>query len=85
LLHGCVNLISIELVSDFGWQPSTRLFSEPVREQDRRIREQEITITDLKKEMETVVARLKGHDSKFERVSDQLHRSPSELQMVQNR
>ena len=56
-----------------------------VEEQDRKIREQEITITDLKKEMETVVARLKEHDSKFERVSDQLQRSPSELQLVQNR
>ena len=56
-----------------------------VEQQDRRIREQEITITDLKKEMETVVVRLKEHDSKFVRVSEQLQRSPSEPQLVQNR
>jgi hypothetical protein len=56
-----------------------------IQEQDRRIREQEIMIMDLKKEMETVVVRLKEHDSKFERVSDQLQRSPSDLQLVQNR
>jgi hypothetical protein len=43
-----------------------------VEEQERKIREQEITIADLKKEMETVIARLKEHDSKFETVSNRL-------------
>ncbi len=56
-----------------------------VEQQNRKIREQETTITQIKKEMETVVARLKEHDSKFERVTDQLQRSPSEPQLVQNR
>ena len=56
-----------------------------LEEQDRKVREEETTITQLKNEMETVVARLKEHDSKIERVSDQLQRSRSESQLVQNR
>ena len=56
-----------------------------LEEQDRKVSEQETTITQLKHEMETVVARLKEHDSKIERVSDQLQRSRSEPQLVQNR
>jgi hypothetical protein len=56
-----------------------------VEQQDRKIREEETTITQLKTEMETVVARLKEHDSKIERVSDQLQRSQTEAKLVQNR
>jgi trimeric autotransporter adhesin len=40
--------------------------------QARKIQEQEITITQLKKEMETVVARLREHDSKIQKVRAQI-------------
>ena len=43
-----------------------------LEEQANRIREQETTITEIKKEMETVLARLKKQDSKVQRISDQL-------------
>ena len=46
-----------------------------VEAQNRRIQEQETTITQLKKEMETVVARLKEQDSKIQAVSDQVELS----------
>ena len=56
-----------------------------VDEQARKIREQETMITQLRNDMETVVARLKQHDSKIERVSDQPQRSRPEPKLVQNR
>src|SRR5437899_4284977 len=40
-----------------------------VETQSRKIQEQETTITQLKKEMETVVARLKEQDSRIQKVS----------------
>jgi len=43
-----------------------------VQEQDRRIQEQEALITQLKKEVETVVAHAKAQDSKIQKVSEQL-------------
>jgi hypothetical protein len=43
-----------------------------VAEQSHKIKEQETTITELKKEMETVVARLKEHESQIQNVSDQI-------------
>jgi Chaperone of endosialidase len=52
--------------------------------QNRRIQEQETTITQLKKEMETVVARLKEQDSKIQAVSDQVEVSKPAPQMVNN-
>jgi hypothetical protein len=42
------------------------------KEQDRKIQEQEVTIAQLKKEMETVLVRLKGHDSEIQKVTDQV-------------
>jgi hypothetical protein len=42
-----------------------------IQEQDRKIQQQETTIAQLKKEMETVLVRLKEHDSEIQRVSDQ--------------
>ncbi|HEV8618871.1 MAG TPA: tail fiber domain-containing protein [Candidatus Udaeobacter sp.] len=51
--------------------------------QNRRIQEQETTITQLKKEMETVVARLKEQDSKIQTVSDQIELSKPAPQMVE--
>jgi type II secretory pathway component PulJ len=43
-----------------------------VEEQDRRIQEQEATITQLKKDVDMLVARLKEHDSKIQRVSERM-------------
>jgi septal ring factor EnvC (AmiA/AmiB activator) len=43
-----------------------------IQEQDRRIQQQETTIAQLKKEMETVLVRLKEHDSEIQRVGDQV-------------
>jgi trimeric autotransporter adhesin len=53
-----------------------------VGEQDRRIVEQEATITRLAKQIETVVARLQGYDSKIQRVSDQVQMNSVERRTV---
>jgi hypothetical protein len=51
----------------------------------RKVQEQEATITQLKKEMETVVARLKEQDSKIQKVSDQLElRKPAPQVVINN-
>ncbi len=55
-----------------------------VETQNRRIQEQEATITQLKKEMETVVARLKAQDSKIQKVSDQVELSKEVPKVVEN-
>jgi len=44
----------------------------------------EMTISELKKEMETVVARLGEHDSKIQRVSDQMDRNKVAPRMALN-
>jgi hypothetical protein len=59
------------------------LLNEFVKE-DRKLQEQEATITRLKKEMETVAAHVKEQDSKIQRVSDQLELSKPAPQMVSN-
>ena len=41
----------------------------------QKVEEQEATITRLKKEMQTVIARLKEQDSKIQKVSNQLELS----------
>ncbi len=46
-----------------------------VEEQNCKIQEQETTITQLKKEMGSVVARLKEQDSKIQKVSDYVEMS----------
>jgi len=43
-----------------------------VEQQDRKIQEQEVIIARLTKQMDTVVAGLKEHDSEIQRVNDQL-------------
>jgi hypothetical protein len=53
-----------------------------VLEQNRKIQEQETTITQLKKGMETVVAHLKEQDAKIQRVSAQLEVSKAPPQIV---
>jgi Chaperone of endosialidase len=55
-----------------------------VEEQDRKIRAQEATITQLRNEMVTVVAHLKEQDSKIQKVSDQLKLNKPALQVVAN-
>jgi len=50
----------------------------------RKVQEQDATITQLKKEMETVVARLKEQDSKIQKVTDQLEVNKPAPQMVLN-
>ena len=50
----------------------------------RKVEEQEATIAQLKKEMETVVARLKQHESKIQKVSDQIEVSKPAPQVVLN-
>ena len=55
------------------------------QQQHRRVQEQEATIRQLKKEMETVVARLNEHDLEIERVSDQMQvNSPTARVVVRN-
>jgi trimeric autotransporter adhesin len=53
-----------------------------VEQQGRTIQEQEATIGQLRKEMETVVARLKEHDSEIQRVNDQLRMRVPAAQVV---
>ena len=48
----------------------------------RKVEEQEATIAQLKKEMETVVARSKQRESKIQRVSDEIQVSKRCLQVV---
>ena len=55
-----------------------------VQEQDRKIKEQETTIADLKNEMEAVIAHAKEQDAKIQRVSDQVQVRNSAAQVVVN-
>jgi hypothetical protein len=41
-------------------------------EEQRKVQDQEATVSELKKEMQTVVARLKEQDSKIQKVSAQI-------------
>jgi len=49
-----------------------------------KIQEQEATITRLRKEMKTVVARAKEQDSKIQKVSDQIEINKAEPELVRN-
>jgi trimeric autotransporter adhesin len=53
-----------------------------VEEQSRKLREQETTIAQLKKEMEIVVARIKDQDAKIQKVSDQVEMDKSAPRVV---
>ncbi|MBO0695031.1 MAG: tail fiber domain-containing protein, partial [Verrucomicrobia bacterium] len=53
-----------------------------VEQQDRKIQEQDARIVQLTNEMETVVARLKEHDSEIQRVNNQLQMSGPVTQVV---
>src|SRR5437868_15409722 len=50
----------------------------------RKVQEQEATIAQLKREMETIVARLKEHDSKIQRVSAHIELSEAVVQTALN-
>ena len=55
-----------------------------LEKQARKIQEEETTITQLKKEMETVIARLREHDSKIEKVTAQIELSKPGAEMALN-
>ena len=57
------------------------LLNEFIKEH-RKVQEQEATITQLKKEMETVVVRLKAQDSEIQKVSDQVELSKAAARVV---
>ena len=52
--------------------------------QEHKIGQQEATISELKKDLETVVARLKDQDSKIQRVSAEVEMNKPAPQMVAN-
>ena len=64
-------------------QVNAMLLNEFLKEH-RRNEEQEATIAQLKREMETIVACLKEHDSKLQRVSAQIELSEPIAQTVLN-
>jgi Chaperone of endosialidase len=53
-----------------------------MEEQDRKIQKQEATITQLKKDVDTLVTRLEEHDSKIQQVCDKIETSRSASQMA---
>jgi hypothetical protein len=53
-----------------------------VQEQEHRIQKQEAVIAELKKDVETLVARVKEHDSRLQRVSGQVGTDKDALQVV---
>jgi trimeric autotransporter adhesin len=55
-----------------------------VEEQSRKIQEQDATITQFKKEMQTIAARLKEQDSKIQKVSARLEMQKPSAQTVAN-
>src|SRR4030095_4314937 len=55
-----------------------------VEEQGRKIEKQEATITQLKKDVEALVARLREHDSKIQRGTDRIETATPESQMALN-
>jgi trimeric autotransporter adhesin len=55
-----------------------------VEEQGRKIQEQDATITEFKKEMQTIAARLKETDSKIQKVNARLDLQTTPAQTVAN-
>jgi hypothetical protein len=55
-----------------------------VEQQDRKIQEQEATISQLKEEMETVIANARKQDAKLQRVSDRIELARSAPQTAGN-
>jgi hypothetical protein len=69
------------LIQTLNRNVNTMLLNEFLKEH-QKVEEQEATITQLKKEMETVVAHLKEHDSKIQKVSDRPELNKPAPQMV---
>ena len=74
--EGQVNTVRYEAVN-------AMLLNEFLKE-NRKVEEQKATIAQLKKEMGSVVARLKDQESKIQKVSDQLELRKPAPQMVLN-
>ena len=55
-----------------------------VEEQSRKIQEQDATITEFKKEMQTIAARLKEQDSKIQKVSARVELQTAPAETVAN-
>jgi hypothetical protein len=76
-------MINAMLLSEFLKQHEAFLEEQKkVNEQDCKIQDQETTIAQLRKEMETVLVRLKEHDSEIQRVSDQAKINSAPAQFV---
>jgi hypothetical protein len=65
-------------------QVNAMLLNEFLKEH-RKVQEEEVTIAELRKEMEAVVVRLKEHDSRIQKVSAQIEMGNPRPQIVQNR
>jgi len=64
-------------------QINAMLLNEFLKEH-KLVEEQQATIAELKREMQTVAARLKEHDSKIQEVSDQVQMNGSTARVVSN-
>jgi Chaperone of endosialidase len=64
-------------------QVNAMLLNEFLKEH-RKVEEQEATIAQLKKQMETVLARLREHESKIKKVRDKIETSELETEVVDN-
>jgi uncharacterized coiled-coil protein SlyX len=79
--HGKVNAVRYDAVNAMLLNEFLKEHRK-VEEQNCRLLEQETTITQLKREMEAVVARLKQQDAKIQKVSDQIELSKPAPQVV---
>jgi len=79
-----VDGVTVRLAATARYEAVNAMLLNEFLKEDRKLQEQEATITQLKKEMETVAAHLKEQDSKIQKVSDQLELSKPAPQMVSN-
>ena len=79
-----VDGVTVRLAATARYEAVNAMLLNEFLKEDRKLQEQEATITQLKKEMETVAAHVKEQDSKIQRVSDQLELSKPAPQMVSN-
>ena len=78
-----VDGVTVRLAATARYEAVNAMLLNEFLKEDRKLQEQ-ATITQLKKEMETVAAHVKEQDSKIQRVSDQLELSKPAPQMVSN-
>ena len=79
-----VDGVTVRLAATARYEAVNAMLLNEFLKEDHKLQEQEATITQLKKEMETVAAHVKEQDSKIQRVSDQLELSKPAPQMVSN-